>query len=126
MSRRPRDLRWWADGLVSVAVLAAAGSILYYVWAKPQQPATAAARPALPTKPLSIAGDQVKGHPTAKIAVVVFSDYECPYCGMFAKQTLPELEKKYIKSGDVLLAFKNLPLQELHPNAFQAAVVGEC
>jgi protein-disulfide isomerase len=45
---------------------------------------------------------------------------------VFARSTLITLEQEYVASGRVLLAFRNLPIEKLHPLAFKAAEAAEC
>lgn len=72
----------------------------------------------------SIDGDVVKiGPDDAKVKLVEFSDFQCPYCQMFQK-TMDEVVKEY---GDqVQFIFKNLPLESIHPRAKAAAMAAEC
>ena len=66
-------------------------------------------------------GSPVRGDPDAKIAVVEFSDFQCPFCGR-SVPTLNEIEKTY---GDkVRIVFKHMPLP-FHPNAPAAHVAAE-
>lgn len=58
-----------------------------------------------------------KGPKDAKVTVVEFSDFECPFC-VRGNSTMVELLKAYPK--DVRLVFKNLPLP-FHKNAKPAA-----
>lgn len=63
-----------------------------------------------------------KGAPDAKITLVEFSDFECPYCSRFA----PTLDQVMAKYGDrVKLVFRHLPLQN-HPLAPKAAEAAAC
>jgi protein-disulfide isomerase len=57
---------------------------------------------------------------------MVFSDFECPFCGRFAKDTLPTIRTEYVDNGQFQLAFRHLPLTTLHPRALPAAVAAEC
>jgi protein-disulfide isomerase len=59
----------------------------------------------------------VKGDPEAKVTIVEFSDFQCPFCGR-AIPVLKQVESKYGK--DVRLAFKHNPLP-MHPDAPYAA-----
>jgi protein-disulfide isomerase len=66
------------------------------------------------------------GSPSAPVTMIEFSDFQCPFCGQYYTQTLPEVEKNYIDSGKVRFVFKNMPLDNLHPNARAAANGAEC
>ena len=53
--------------------------------------------------------DAVKGDENAGVTIIEFSDYECPFCGRFYTQTLPQLESEYIDTGKVNLVFRDFP-----------------
>jgi len=82
--------------------------------------------PRLPVDPISIAGAVLKGTPSAPVAIVEYSDFECPYCATFVKTTLADLDREYIVTGRVLFAFRHLPLESIHKRAFRAAEASEC
>jgi protein-disulfide isomerase len=90
-----------------------------------QGQARAAAADALPAAPISIAGDPVKGDKGARIALIEFSDYQCPFCGRYAKEVMPQLLDDYVKTGKVKYVFQDMPL-EFHKNAFKAAEAAHC
>lgn len=71
-------------------------------------------------------GANVSGQPTAPVGVVVFSDFECGYCGRFARETLPLLTQKYVQGGAVLAAFRHFPSQRNHRYAVAAATAATC
>jgi len=81
--------------------------------------------PPLPTDPVSLDGAAIQGLKTAKVAVIEYSDYECPFCVKFERETWPDLERQYVKPGKVLLAFRHLPLK-IHPLAQRAAEAATC
>jgi protein-disulfide isomerase len=66
---------------------------------------------------ISIAGDPVRGAPKARITIVEFSDFQCPYCSAAAIQMNALLEKY---PNDVKLVFKQFPL-DIHSQARLAA-----
>jgi protein-disulfide isomerase len=80
----------------------------------------------LPAEPLSLEGAQFRGNLTAKVVLLEYSDFQCPYCGRFARETLPDLQRQYVDTGRVLLAFREDPLEQLHPFALAAAEAAEC
>ena len=69
--------------------------------------------------------DAFMGEKDAKLTIVEFSDYQCPYCKSFFDDTLPEIKKKYIDTGKVKLVYRDFPL-DFHPNAQKAAEAAEC
>lgn len=79
-----------------------------------------------PVEPVSLAGANTKGDPRAQIAVIEFSDFQCPFCSSFARRTFPVIDEKYIRTGKVLFAFRNLPLEAIHLQARHAAEAAEC
>ena len=69
---------------------------------------------------------EAKGSKTARVAIIEFSDFQCSFCLSYVKQTLPQIDKDYIKTGKVKYFFRNLPLTDGHPNAFRAAEAAHC
>jgi protein-disulfide isomerase len=64
------------------------------------------------------------GTPGAPVVVVLFSDFECPYCKEEAKSLRSNLLATYPK--EVRLYFKDLPLVQIHPWAMPASLAGRC
>lgn len=62
----------------------------------------------------------------ARVVVVEFSDFQCPYCAAFAADVLPELKAAYMDSGKVRFVFRHLPLTQTHAHAMGAAAAGSC
>jgi protein-disulfide isomerase len=58
-----------------------------------------------------------KGPKNAKVTIVEFSDFQCPFC----KQANPMLEEVLKNNKDVNLVFKQFPLTSIHPQAMPAA-----
>lgn len=44
---------------------------------------------------------QVLGNPNAKLTIVEFADFQCPFCGKFHKEVFPSIKKNYIDTGKV-------------------------
>ncbi len=68
-------------------------------------------------KTVDISGAPVKGSPKAPVTLVVFSDFQCPFCGR-AEPTVKQIEDQY--KDQVKVVWKNQPLP-FHPNAMPAA-----
>lgn len=75
---------------------------------------------------IPITGEPYQGKADAPITLVGFSDYQCAFCAQFAMNTLPSLEKEFITTGTLKYVFKDLPLKDIHPWAFKAAVASHC
>ncbi len=72
---------------------------------------------------IDLQGRPVRGNKDAKVTVVVYDDFECPYCSRM-HQTLNDVLKSY---GDrVRVVYKDFPLKEIHPWAERAAIDSEC
>jgi protein-disulfide isomerase len=82
--------------------------------------------PTPPSHPVSLDGAWIAGNKSAKVAIIEYSDFQCPYCGTVEREALPEIRKRYVDSGKVLLAFRHLPLEGIHPFALNAAQAAEC
>ncbi|MEK6940882.1 MAG: DsbA family protein [Nanoarchaeota archaeon] len=69
--------------------------------------------------------DAATGDSDAPITIIEFSDYQCPFCGRFYTETLPQIKAQYIDTGKARLVFRDLPLS-FHPSAKPAAEAAEC
>jgi len=80
------------------------------------------AKPRRPTFPVEVGSAPAFGDKNAKVTIIEYSDFQCPYCAKGAEIT-KEIKKKY---GDkVRVAFKNFPLP-FHNHAETAANAGLC
>jgi protein-disulfide isomerase len=84
-----------------------------------------AAADALPKDPIVIASEPFKGEGTAKVAVIEFSDYQCPFCSRYTKDVLPQIRTEYVDTGKIKYVFRDLPLS-FHKQAFKAAEAAHC
>ncbi|MFZ5365463.1 MAG: DsbA family protein [Patescibacteria group bacterium] len=119
-------------GLAVVSVVCFAGLLVFVlsqgeavnlaekVQAAPEteQPTEASAQPV----PAVTADDHLKGSADAKVILIEYSDFECPYCAAHA-QTISQIAKNYSK--DVAIVFRHFPLS-FHANAQKAAEASEC
>lgn len=80
-----------------------------------------------PAAQVAIDDDPVLGEiKKARVVIVEFGDYECPYCKTFFMSTHQELKKKYIDTGIAALVYRDFPLPFHQPLALNQAIVGEC
>jgi protein-disulfide isomerase len=88
-----------------------------------------------PDQPVGGAGRQqsdplieqrTKGDTAAPITVYEVSDFQCPYCAVFSRSILPDLDREYIQTGKAQLIFVNLPLIDIHENSAAAHEFAMC
>jgi len=77
--------------------------------------------PALKAQPqahvvANVAGEPFRGDAKARVAIMEYSDFDCPYCGRYARELYPKLDAAYVKTGKIKYFFRDLPLEE-HPQA---------
>ncbi len=72
---------------------------------------------------ISIAGPPLRGNPDAPVTIVEFADFHCPFC----RQVVPTLQQILEKYGSkVKFAFKNVPLDDLHPGVRKVHEAAQC
>jgi protein-disulfide isomerase len=77
----------------------------------------------LPAADLDLKGRPVRGNPDAKVTIINFDDFQCPYCAMMHERLVHEVLPTY---GDKLkIIYKDFPLGN-HPWAVRAAVNANC
>lgn len=118
--RRRPPLRAILDVAASIVLLVAGATVISKNVAGPTTPSLR-----IPKSPVDVAGAPVLGSASARTALIVFSDFECPFCGRFSRETLPALVREYVDSGRVAVVFSHFPLPN-HPNAIRAATAAEC
>ncbi|HYM76600.1 MAG TPA: thioredoxin domain-containing protein [Candidatus Dormibacteraeota bacterium] len=73
---------------------------------------------------IDVKGRPTRGSKSAKVVVVNFDDFECPFCSRMHQTLFPEIFKEY---GDrVTFIYKDYPLTEIHPWAIHAAIDANC
>lgn len=95
--------------------------------AAPAAPSVPSA-PSAPAAPTSVtvalkADDHIRGPENAKLTIVEFSDFQCPFCGRF-EPTVARILTEY--KDQVRLVYRHFPLESIHPNARPAAEASEC
>ena len=115
------------DVIATLAIIGAAVTMMIRSAAPAPTGAAGAGRPepALPKEALSLAGVPLLGSATAKVTVLEFSDFQCPFCGKFVRDTFPTITTKYIDTGKVQFGFRQLPLP-IHNRAQRAAESAVC
>jgi protein-disulfide isomerase len=91
-------------------------------------PSKEGAQPNTPTPgakvKVSVGHFPVKGNAKAKVTIIAFADFRCPFCEQFFTQTEPQIFKDYVETGKVKYAFRNFAF--LGPASTTAAEAAEC
>lgn len=66
------------------------------------------------------------GPRTARLAIVEFTDFQCRFCGEYARDTADDVRRAYVDTGLAQYITVNLPLDRIHPLAQKAAEAAEC
>lgn len=114
------------DVVASVAMLLATGTVIWVNVGKTSASTGRQVVTSLPSEPVSLVNAAVLGSRTARVAIIEFSDFQCPFCAQFERTTLPALKAQYIEPGSVEFVFRHLPLVEIHPFALAAATTADC
>ena len=72
---------------------------------------------------ISEGDNPVMGPQAAPIKIIVFSDFQCPYCAS-ADQLIKELMQEY--PDQIRFVHRDFPLEGIHPDAFNAALAARC
>jgi protein-disulfide isomerase len=93
-----------------------------------QTSAPAAVQAAVPSDKVKMSVSQgwhAMGREDAPVTMVEFTDYQCPFCRKFERDSFADLKKNYIDTGKIRFVSRDLPL-EFHPNAAPAAQAVRC
>ena len=77
---------------------------------QPTPSAAAPSAPTAPTAPVNIqlaAGTPFLGNANAKVTVVEYADYQCPFCERFYTQTMPSIKTAYIDTGKIKFYYQD-------------------
>lgn len=110
-------------------MLIAAAAIIWSTWIKPApsgrlQSAGGRSIP-IPPKPLALPVATLQGSRDAKVGLLIYGDFECPYCGKFAREVLPAMRERYVSTGELIIAFSHVAT-ERHKLAAPAAAAAIC
>ncbi|MBZ5532316.1 MAG: DsbA family protein [Acidobacteriia bacterium] len=73
---------------------------------------------------IDVKGRPIRGKADAKVTIVNFDDFQCPFCSRMHATLFPGLLEAY--GGQVRFIYKDYPLVEIHPWAMHAAVNANC
>lgn len=119
-------LKTTVDTMSSVAVMLAAGVVIWKMGfaPAPAQPSQQAVQKVNNVRLDASDLSHITG--AGDVIIIEFTDFQCPFCGRHARDTLPTLRKALIDSGKARYASINYPLAAIHPDAVPAAKAAEC
>ncbi len=82
-------------------------------------------QPPAPVTSVSVRGEMFRGDSAARVAIIEYADFECPYCGEYERKAFPQILSDYIETGKVKYFYRDLPL-EMHARALPAARAARC
>ena len=74
---------------------------------------------------VSIDDDPILGNKNAKVTIVEFSDYQCPFCRKLWTESIQQIKKDYIDTGKASLVYRDFPLS-FHEMAEPSAQAANC
>lgn len=116
---RPFGRRWdvWLLGGLGLVALVLAGLLVLDRTGAPDKStasATADREPGI--GPVGDMARRTEGDPLARgpvdapVVLVVYSDYRCPFCAKFSRDTEPQLVDKYVEAGKLRIEWRDLPI----------------
>ena len=75
---------------------------------------------------LAFADGHQLGKKDAKVAILEFTDLQCPFCAKFHREVWPQIKKNYVDTGKVLFVGREFPIYKSHPQAPFAALTLRC
>ena len=126
-SSQKRMKSWLVPTIVIAAAaalfaLASTGGSKSQTSANPKTTSSSVGQPAQPTGPARrIPGDPLAmGRVNAPVVLIEYSEFQCPFCGMFSRNTQPDLIKKYVTNGTLRIEWRDFPY--LGPESTTAAL----
>jgi protein-disulfide isomerase len=113
-------------GAIILAGVLIAGAILLKGNGTPTQvnPANNLA-PVVAATPAPItAGDRTLGNPQAKVTLVMYEDFQCPFCGRFFSDSEQTIRNTYVKNGQVQYVYRDFAF--LGPESTRASEAARC
>ena len=106
----------WITAVAGVAGLVLVGVLFAVQGATPASVNVEGLKPPIATMPVELAEGRTLGRADAPVTLEVWSDFQCPACGQFAKLVEPALVRDYVSTGTLRIID--------HDAAFQGARVG--
>src|SRR5260370_29004150 len=71
---------------------------------------------------INVEKNPVLGKADARVVIIEWTDFQCPFCGRFTSDAYPKIVSDYVDTGKIRFLYRDLPLASIHPWAHLAAV----
>ena len=118
-TRRP----WKGYAVAAAGLLVVAGVVGVGVAAQQNGEAPPGSPVVIHENPVDTGGEpefdmsrRIDGDPTAlgavdaPVVLVEYADFRCPFCGIYARDTMPQLVQEYVGSGEVRMEWRDFPV----------------
>jgi protein-disulfide isomerase len=78
-----------------------------------------------PPETMTVAGELFKGAPAARLAIIEYADFQCPFCRRFEQEVYPRIRDIYVSTGKLKFFHRDMPLP-FHEGAMPAARAAHC
>jgi len=75
---------------------------------------------------IDFSSEKVLGNENATVTLTEYSDFQCPFCNKFFRETESLIIQQYVDTGKVKFVYKHYPVDSIHPQASRAAQASEC
>jgi protein-disulfide isomerase len=121
------QLKGALDILSAIALIVAAIVLVWVLLSRPHTNNGPQQARVQPVDGLHIPGSRVRNVTgTGHVAIVEFSDFQCPYCATHARTTLPAILRHFVDSGQARYVALHFPIEPIHPLALEAGEAAEC
>lgn len=125
----PKSLKLNAIFPIAAIIVVVAGAVAYMAYKDNYVPPSEsdfkkAHEPSLDAVTPAVARDHHLGDLGVPVQLVVFTDFECPYCRQFHTEDIPQLHEKY--GEDINVVYRNLPLPHRFAESRNEATAAEC
>lgn len=126
---KPPYAHFLLPGAILLGALIVSGTLLYtrgsFGGGKAQINGAGSAKQEEPVEVKLGPNEHMLGSQNAKVTIVEFSDFQCPFCRRFWSDALPQIKKEYLDTGKAKFIYKHYPLS-FHAGAKPAAEASEC
>lgn len=120
---------WLLPASIIFAAVLISGSLIYMVHGGAGQqvdPNVVPPESVTVEPPAAADRDVILGDPNAPVSIVLYEDFQCPFCAQFFTDTEQALRTAYVETGKAKIVYRHFPLTDIHPMAQSAAEASEC